>query len=63
MQAALLFSQAVSTDFTVAAGKRGHVCLRCSLSLEESKEEDGGITKIEQETRRVPLSKKYDEEE
>lgn len=66
MQASVLFSLAVSTDFTLAAGRRGHVCLRCSckgLSLQGSCDGvRGGAENRTRETASSPVQGDDEEE-
>lgn len=61
MQASVLFSLAVSTDFTVAAGKRGICFLRRSCEACHRRRpgtRNGEAQKIEQERQRALPSKK-----
>lgn len=63
MQASVLFSLAVSTDFTPAAGKRGHMCLRCSCKGCHCGRGPGRRRNRIRERQGARPSKKDDEEE
>lgn len=66
MQASVLFSLAVSTDFTVAAGKRGTCALRRSskgpVTAGERGRGRGGAKNRTRETESSPFQKDDEEE-
>lgn len=65
MQASVLFSLAVSTDFTVAAGKKGHMCLRCSCKVchrRRAGKRTGSIKNRTREADSAPVQKDDEEE-